>query len=1109
MVPRQLPCAGLSPLGRQTKLDEGDVRLFRTLIVSLLLGVAVADPALAQTLTRGPLIQNPAALTTTATILWWTDVVGNSTVEYGLTTGLGQSTTVAQAASCEVGSAGTCHTVPLTGLQPGTRYYYRLLTNGNQVLATTYFQTFKTPADTSEIYFTVIGDWGQGSSAQGQIGNNMNADDPPLVLTVGDNAYTNGTQSDWDNNVFISQWKNGILRRGIFMPTLGNHDLNNVGASNWASSVEIKMHALPRNAPAGQEERYYSFDSGDAHFVVLDSNPPGVNGTQTAWLTNDLATTTRKWKFVFLHHTPYSCANGFASIGSDHNVRATWGPIFEQYQVDIVFLGHDHSYERSRLVNDYGNSNGTYYVMTGGGGATLDGAAQVDGGGPYGSGFTHSKEYCPWLATDCANGVNGQYCSFAKFQHAEVRIANNSVMTLKSIDNNDAVFDTFVINKTTICGNGNVESGEQCDQGAANGTAAACCSSSCQFVSIGTTCRVSGGFCDVTETCSGTSGACPTNVFRASTVVCRPAAGDCDVSEFCTGSTAACPSDTLLGTGTVCRLSAGECDLEERCNGLPDCPVDAKSTAPCRGAVDLCDVAESCNGVSNACPANGLALAGTPCRVATDVCDVTETCTGGDVACPPDAFASPSVVCRPGTSICDLAETCTGGAPDCPGDAFAANTVVCRPGTSVCDAAEKCTGSDGTCPADAFAPASTECRPSTSVCDAAENCTGSNATCPTDAFSTTATVCRPAATACDVAENCTGSAGACPSDAVAPTTTVCRATSGVCDVAENCNGTTTTCPANGFAPTTTECRAANGVCDVPESCTGSSAVCPSNVFATSVVTCRAAAGVCDAAETCSGASGSCPADGFLSPAVECRPTAGTCDVPENCTGSSISCPADTGQPDADGDDICDLEDVCPQASDPAQADADNDGLGDACDPCTNGAVVRAVKPKLTLQRLSLPLGDDRFKFSGTMTVPSGAIDPATDGFRVLITDASGQTIVDATVPPGLYNTTTAAGWKVNGSQTSFSYKNKGGTIVSLAGVSKVTVKKSTKVPGQVRFNVSAIGGAYPLPSALPVTGTIILDPPYAADNQCGDAVFPGPSAPSCAYVSPPGTIKCK
>ena len=249
------------------------MRLLRALFVSLFLALALGGTASAQTLTRGPLIQNPAALTTTMTIVWWTDVAGNSTVEYGTTTGLGSSVTVPQAGSCEVGSAGTCHTVPLTGLQPGTRYYYRLLTNGNQVLATTYFQTFKTASDTSELFFTVIGDWGQGSSAQGRIGNNMNADDPPLVLTVGDNAYTNGTQSDWDNNVFISQWRNGILRRAVFMPTLGNHDLNNVGASNWQNSVEIKMHALPRNAPAGQEERGDALHQPTAELVALQ---PGV-----------------------------------------------------------------------------------------------------------------------------------------------------------------------------------------------------------------------------------------------------------------------------------------------------------------------------------------------------------------------------------------------------------------------------------------------------------------------------------------------------------------------------------------------------------------------------------------------------------------------------------------------------------------------------------------------------------------------------------------------------------------------------------------------------------------------------------------------------------------
>lgn len=680
------------------------MRLFRTLFVFLVLGAAVADTALAQSLTRGPLIQNPAALTTTATILWWTDVTGDSTVEYGTTTGLGQSVNVGQAASCEVGSAGTCHTVPLTGLQPNTRYYYRLLTNGVQVLATTYFQTFKIPTDTSELYFTVIGDWGQGSSAQSQIGSNMNADDPPLVMTVGDNAYTNGTQSDWDNNVFISSWRNGILRRAIFMPTLGNHDLNNVGAANWSTSVEIKMHALPRNADPGQEERYYSFDDGDAHFVVLDSNPPGVNATQTAWLQNDLATTTRKWKFVFLHHTPYSCANGFASIGSDHTVRDTWGPIFENNQVDIVFIGHDHSYERSRLVNDYGDARGTYYVMTGGGGATLDGAAQVDGGGPYGSGFTHSKEYCPWLATNCSNGVNNQYCSFAAYQHVEVRIANNTLMTMKSIDNNDNVFDTFTIQKGSICGNSVVEAGEQCDQGASNGGSTSCCTAACQFVSIGTTCRTSGGVCDVVETCSGASGTCPTNTFQPNTTVCRPSAGGCDPAEFCTGSSASCPSNALAGNGTVCRPANGECDLEETCiGGNAACPVDAKSIAPCRNAVDLCDVAESCNGVSDTCPADGKAPAGTPCRVATEVCDVTETCTGSSNACPPDGFASPSIVCRPGTSICDVAENCTGTGSQCPVDSFEATTVECRAAVDICDLAENCNGA-GQCDPDIEKP---------------------------------------------------------------------------------------------------------------------------------------------------------------------------------------------------------------------------------------------------------------------------------------------------------------------------------------------------------------------------------------------------------------------
>ncbi len=1091
------------------------MKIVRALIVFVLLGVYLAPAASAQTLTRGPLIQNPAALTTTMTILWWTDVAGDSKVEYGTTTGLGSQVTVAQAASCEVGTAGTCHTVPLTGLLPGTRYYYRLLTNGTEVLATTYFQTFKATSDPSELYFTVIGDWGQGSSAQGQLGNILHADDPPLLMTVGDNAYQNGTQSDWDNNVFISQFKNQILRRAVFIPVLGNHDLNNVGAGNWANSVEIKMHALPRNAPAGQEERFFSFDYGNAHFVVLDSNPGAVS-LQNSWLAADLAATTRKWKFVFLHHTPYSCANGFASIGSDHTVRDNWGPIFEQHGVDIVFDGHDHIYERSGLVDHYqiggaGGSDGlsTRYIMTGGGGASLDSAAQVDGGGPFGQGFFHSKEYCPWLANNCSNGVNGQYCSFARFQFSEVRIVSDTTLTLKSIDNNDAVFDTLVITKGSICGNAAIEAGEQCDQGAANGSSTSCCTASCQYVTVGTSCRTVAGICDVAETCTGASGACPTNGFVSGSTVCRSAAGGCDLAESCTGSSAACPSNQFAANGAVCRPAGGVCDHGEVCTGGgAACPSDGKSTAICRPAIDDCDAVESCDGSSSDCPANGVVPGGTPCRIAGDVCDVAETCTGFGTACPPDGFASSATVCRGAGGSCDVAESCTGNDPSCPADVLVVNGTACRAATGICDVAESCSGGSATCPNDGFAANTVVCRGAVSTCDAVEKCSGSSAACPGDGFAASSTVCRAAVSTCDAVEQCTGGSNVCPSDAVASSSSVCRAALSVCDLAESCDGSTTACPSDGFASSAVTCRPATGVCDLAESCTGSSSVCPPNGFATNAVTCRPSAGVCDLAETCSGGA-NCPSDALQSSSVECRPTAGTCDVPEFCTGSGVGCPADTGQPDGDGDGTCDLEDVCLTVVDPGQEDGDGDGLGDACDPCTNAADVRAVKPKLSMQKLAQPIGDHRFKFSGTMTVPSAAIDPASDGVRIIFVDGAGTTIVDAAIPPGLFDALTNAGWKANSKGTTFLYKNLGGGVPLIEGVTKILIKKNTKVPGQVRFSVQARNGGYPLPASLPMRGTLILDPPYASTNQCGDALFPGPQSPACAFVAPPGTIKCK
>ena len=264
------------------------------------------------------------------TILWWTNVAGDSTVEYGTTPALGSSVTVAQAGSCEIGAAGTCHAVAAhRASRPAraTTISCSPTASGRRQPARSTSQTLQDAVRsraTSSSRWSATG--AQARAPTTNVANLQNAADPPMIVTVGDNAYTNGTQSDWDNNA-LAYYVNPMLRAPLFMPTLGNHDVNDVGAGNWFNSVEIKMFPLPRNAPPGRRSATSPSTSGDVHFIVLDSNRPRGDPTQTQrGSQNDLATTTRKWKFVFLHHTPYSCANGRRLDRQQHDGAHQLGP---------------------------------------------------------------------------------------------------------------------------------------------------------------------------------------------------------------------------------------------------------------------------------------------------------------------------------------------------------------------------------------------------------------------------------------------------------------------------------------------------------------------------------------------------------------------------------------------------------------------------------------------------------------------------------------------------------------------------------------------------------------------------------------------------------------
>ena len=74
----------------------------------------------------------------------------------------------------------------------------------------------------------------------------------------------------------------------------------------------------------------------------------------------DLFVSDRPFTCVYFHNPVYSSG----AHGSTLYLRLIWKPIFDYFDVDIVFNGHDHNYERGVI----GNTN---YIVTGGGGAPL------------------------------------------------------------------------------------------------------------------------------------------------------------------------------------------------------------------------------------------------------------------------------------------------------------------------------------------------------------------------------------------------------------------------------------------------------------------------------------------------------------------------------------------------------------------------------------------------------------------------------------------------------------------------------------------------------------------------------------------------------------------
>lgn len=177
--------------------------------------------------------------------------------------------------------------------------------------------------------FAVIGDNGTGGEPQYDVARQMlthHATSPfELVVMVGDNMY--GSQKPRDFSYKFEMPYGPLLRMGIpFYAALGNHD-------------EPENRHYPNFNMNGQ--RYYSMARGPARFFFFDTNfmdPP-----QVKWIDAALAVAREPWKIAVFHHPLYS--NGDRH-GSNVSLRVVLEPMLVRHRVNVVFSGHDHTYER-------------------------------------------------------------------------------------------------------------------------------------------------------------------------------------------------------------------------------------------------------------------------------------------------------------------------------------------------------------------------------------------------------------------------------------------------------------------------------------------------------------------------------------------------------------------------------------------------------------------------------------------------------------------------------------------------------------------------------------------------------------------------------------------
>ena len=383
----------------------------------------------------------------------------------------------------------------LTGLKPGGKFSYRVLRARKSVF-TAEGQAVK--AKEQPYRFVAFADIGAETPAQKKLAQQAMLAKPDLVVVPGDIVYERGLVSEYQTrfwpiyNADQTTAEGAALLRSVPMVVApGNHDTDTRDLDKYPDALAYFYYwNQPLNGPLGAEggpltpvltasadkraafeaaagDAYlkmanYSFDYGNAHWTVIDSNPY-VDFTDKAisdWVAADLEKAKdATWRFVMFHHPSF---NSSREHFEQQHMRLL-SPIFELGKVDVVFSGHVHNYQRSYPLTFVPDKKGTLLVSAMG--STKSRGRVVNGRWTLDKTFDGQTDTTPEGVIYLVTGAGGQHLynpeqnddadSWQKFTarfHSNVNSLtvvdmDGETMKVRQIDVDGKELDSFTVSK--------------------------------------------------------------------------------------------------------------------------------------------------------------------------------------------------------------------------------------------------------------------------------------------------------------------------------------------------------------------------------------------------------------------------------------------------------------------------------------------------------------------------------------------------------------------------------------------------------------------------------------------------------------------------------------